>query len=314
MQTNQAVDVNKVRGGLWGLLVGDALGVPYEFNHPDDLPARELLEMAPPPSFRRSHQGVAPGTWSDDGALSLALLDSLLTEDSLDLEAFGLNIVAWARKGKFAVDGVVFDIGIQTSQAVSNLKRGMPAAESGPTLVECNGNGSLMRVLPLALWHRGDSSELVQLAHAQSLPTHGHPVSQVCCALYALVAHILLEGALMGESWELAISHLAELYRDQPVHAQALSAVLAERNTAPRGSGYVVDSLWSVHAVCQEPTFEAVVKSAVALGRDTDTTACIAGGLAGIRFGFDAIPRRWRDALRGRDILDPLEAKMLAPR
>lgn len=314
MNKNQAVDVNKVRGGLWGLLVGDALGVPYEFNHPDDLPARELLEMAPPPSFRRSHQGVAPGTWSDDGALSLALLDSLLAKDSLDLEAFGLNIVAWARKGKFAVDGLVFDIGIQTSQAVSNLKRGMAASESGPALIECNGNGSLMRVLPLALWHRGDTSELVRLAHAQSMPTHGHPVSQVCCALYVLVAHILRQGALMNEAWDLAVTHLAELYRDQPTHAQAFEAVLAERNKTPRGSGYVVDSLWSVYAVCQEANFEAVVKSAVALGRDTDTTACIAGGLAGIRFGFDAIPQRWRDALRGRDILDPLETRMLALR
>lgn len=312
MQKEQAmVDSNKVRGGLWGLLVGDALGVPYEFNAPADLPALEHLEMVPPTSFMRSHQGVAPGTWSDDGALSLALLDSLLEQGSLDLNHFGSNVVAWARKGKFAVGGQVFDIGIQTSRAVSNLKRGMSAAESGPTLVESNGNGSLMRVLPLALWHQGDTSELVQMAHAQSLPTHGHPVSQVCCAVYVLVARNLLQGGAMAEAWEGAIQYLTAMYESHPEHAQALAAVLAERQKAPRGSGYVVDSLWSVFAVCKKESYEAVVKNAVALGRDTDTTACIAGGLAGIRFGYEAIPLRWRDALRGREILDPLEARLL---
>ena len=209
-----------------------------------------------------------------------------------------------------AVDAHVFDMGIQTSRVLENLKNGMSPETAGPSDERSNGNGSLMRALPLALWHRGTDEELVALAHTQSLPTHGHAHSQVCCALYALVARHLLDGQLMNDAWGRAEVDLTTLYCGSQF-ALALDFVLSKKSAVPQGSGYVVDSLWSAKSACQESTYAGVVRAAVALGNDTDTTACITGGLAGIHFGFDAIPLRWIDILRGRDMVKPLEKSLL---
>lgn len=302
---------NRLKGGLYGLLIGDALGVPYEFHPASDIPARTLIEMEPPARFHRAHATVKPGTWSDDGSLALCLLDSLVECDGLNLPNLASKFLAWGEKGYLAVDGRVFDIGIQTRQALENLKRGVSPDLAGPRGERNNGNGSLMRVLPLALWHRGDDEELVSLAHKQSFVTHGQIHSQVCCALYVLVARRLLEGNGMAEAWEHAEKVLTRLYDGIPLNASALKFVLASMAAAPKGSGYVVDSLWSAKKACEEATYENVVKAAIELGNDTDTTACIAGGLAGIHFGFDAIPLRWTDALLGRELVKPLEKALL---
>ena len=301
---------NSLKGGLYGLLIGDALGVPYEFHLAATIPPRELIDMTPPARFRRSHAGIKPGTWSDDGALALCLLDSLIEKDGLDLANLASKFLAWGGSGYLTVDRRVLDIGIQTSRALENLKGGTPPETAGPSDVRSNGNGSLMRALPLALWHRGSDEELVALAHAQSLLTHGHVHSLVCCALYVLVAKRLLERKAMTEAWDRAGKQLADIYHGSP-HASALDFVLSVEQQEPQGSGYVVDSLWSAKSACQESTFAGVVRAAVAFGNDTDSTACIAGGLAGIHFGFDAIPLRWMDVLRGRELVKPLEKSLL---
>ncbi|MBO4228686.1 ADP-ribosylglycohydrolase family protein, partial [Bradyrhizobium neotropicale] len=115
----------RLKGGLYGLLIGDALGVPYEFHPASSIPSFELIEMEPPARFQRAHATVTPGTWSDDGALALCLLDSLIQSGELDLENLTGKFLAWEAEGYLAVDGRVFDIGIQTSQAFNNLRRGM---------------------------------------------------------------------------------------------------------------------------------------------------------------------------------------------
>ena len=122
----------RLEGAILGLLVGDALGVPYEFYDPRDLPAPAELEMTPPAGFRRAHAGVPPGTWSDDGAQALALLASLLERGKLDLDDFGRRLVQWYETGYMAVDNIVFDIGVQTSQAIWAMLAGAPAQTAGP--------------------------------------------------------------------------------------------------------------------------------------------------------------------------------------
>jgi len=200
---------DRIRGGLVGLLVGDALGVPYEFHRPEDLPPHDAIEYSPPPGFERAHLGVPPGTWSDNGAQALCLLASLLESGRLDLEDFSGRLVRWYEEGYLAVDGVVFDVGITTGSAIRALRAGVLPTEAGPASAHDNGNGSLMRVLPLALWHRGEDEALVRDAHLQSRVTHGHMRSQACCALYCLWARRMLGG--VREPWISAVSALRRL-------------------------------------------------------------------------------------------------------
>jgi ADP-ribosylglycohydrolase len=301
----------RIEGGLVGLLVGDALGVPYEFHAATAIPPHDAIEMQPPAGFRRAHVGVPPGTWSDDGAQALCLLASLLHHDRLDVDDFARLLRNWYDVGYCAVDGEVFDVGVQTGRALAALRAGTAALDAGPRGEYDNGNGSLMRVLPLALWHRGDDGELVRDAMLSSRPTHGHLRAQLCCALYCLWARRLLDGGSDAGAWDDAAATLAALV-DAEARDELLQQIKPSRAPGGGGSGYVVDSLHSARGVLGAGSYEGVVRAAIALGNDTDTTACIAGGIAGIRDGIDAIPPRWRGALRGGEILAPLVEALLA--
>lgn len=300
---------DRIAGGLWGLLVGDVLGVPYEFHPPDELPPLHELEMIPPAGFRRAHASVSPGTWSDDGAQALALLDSLLHCGRLDPDDFGRRLLDWYQRGYLAIDGDVFDIGIQTRSALHALRDGAPALEAGPRHEDANGNGSLMRALPLALWHRGSDEDLVRDAHLQSRITHGHPRAQICCALYVLWARYLLRGG--EDAWSLATARLRKIYGASPDAMELESFIRPDAPPKGRGTGYVVDALHSARQALAADSYENVVKRAIAFGNDTDTTACIAGGIAGVRDGVGAIPERWMLGLRGREIVQPLLDRLL---
>jgi ADP-ribosylglycohydrolase len=301
---------DRLEGGIFGLLIGDALGVPYEFHAPEALPPLADIEMTPPAQFPRAHARVPPATWSDDGAQALILLASLLDHSALDMQDFGTRLVAWYERGYMAVDQDVFDVGIQTSQAIQRMIAGTPAATAGRTDEHANGNGSLMRVLPLALWHRGSDSALVEDAHRQSSVTHGHARAQACCALYCLWARRILHN--VAEPWRDAVVALRGIYgRNSPEYAELEWAIRPNEPPEGRGSGYVVDSLRSARWALQAGGYEQAVKAAIGLGHDTDTTACIAGGIAGIRDGVDAIPKRWRTQLRGTELVEPLLGRLI---
>jgi ADP-ribosyl-[dinitrogen reductase] hydrolase len=301
----------RILGGVYGLLVGDAVGVPYEFKAAHELPLLDEIDMPPTEGFERVHESAPAGAWSDDGAQALCLLESLLEREKMDPSDFGARLVRWRYEGHLAVDRVVFDVGLQTADALAALRRGVPVEKAARRDEHSNGNGSLMRVLPLALWHRGSDEELVRDAALQSLPTHPHPRSQVCCALYCLWARATFRG--YPDAWSVATRAL----RDHCVTNDVWKVELEQQiqPDAPiegRGSGYVVDCLRSAVIANREHTYERVIQRAVSFGNDTDTTAAVAGGIAGIRFGVAGVPERWLAALAGKHIVEPLVNRLLS--
>jgi ADP-ribosylglycohydrolase len=299
---------DRIEGGLVGLLLADAIGVPFEFHGAALIATVPEIDLHPPAGFNRAHFGIPPGTWSDDGATALCLLESLLERERLDLDDLAGRLLAWRQRGHLAVDGHVFDVGITTSAALSAYRAGRPAASCGPSHESANGNGSLMRSAPLALWHRGTDEELVRDAMEQSLVTHGHPRSQVCCALYCLWVRRLLEGRPDG--WAEACEGLRALLARRPGHLRELEEQVLTFDK-PHGTGYVVDCLHSARAALAEESYQCVVRAAVRFGSDTDTTACVAGGLAGVRWGASGIPPAWRKGLRGEELYRPLLDRLL---
>lgn len=302
---------DRIEGGLIGLLVGDALGVPYEFHPPQHIPPLDQIEFAPPPGYDRAHARVPPGTWSDDGAQALCLLASLLDRGKLEPDDLARRFLRWYEDGYLAVDADVFDVGNTTGHAIRAFRSGAPAVESGPAGERDNGNGSLMRVLPLALWHTGSDAALVADARMQSRVTHGHLRAQLCCALYCLWARRILAAA--PDPWPGAVATLRALYPEGTPEREEIEWSLRP-DDAPegRGGGYVVDTLRSARWALGAGDYERVVKAAISLGNDTDTTACVAGGIAGLRDGIAAIPTRWRADLRGQELLAPLLQRLLA--
>jgi ADP-ribosylglycohydrolase len=309
----QEREAERLEGAIWGHLVGDALGVPYEF-----LPPEAIGEVR----FGASGtHGQPPGTWSDDGALMLALLDSVVAWDDgggravvrFDPADQARRILRWFEEGAYTPDGDGrFDIGNTTWAAIEALRAGVPAEEAGSVLPNGLGNGSLMRILPLALAGTGlDDPTLVRWAAAASGVTHGAPLARVACALYVLLATRLLAAP---DEPAAALAGACDALRTQ-VAGTVLEAALAKLLAWDRrtGGGHVADAFWSAwDAVEGAGSYQDAVTRAVRLGHDTDTTAAIAGGLAGIRWGIGDIPLAWLSAMRGRDVAGPLVDRLLA--
>lgn len=303
---------DQLKGAIYGLLVGDAVGVSYEFLLAEQLPAYDQIEMLPPNNFAKTYPHIPVGTWSDDGAQALCLLDSLLYKNKMDTEDFMKRICNWYQCGYMAVDFQVFDVGVQTAEAIRNYLSGVPLLQVANNDVLANGNGSLMRVLPLAIWHQGSDIQLIEDAYAQSHVTHAHLRSKVCCALYCLWARSILNGLDIEAAWSDAVTKLRAYLKDKPDDLEQLEYhIRPDELEKGTGSGYVVDCLKSARYALQQTTYQDVIKTAIAFGRDTDTTACVAGGIAGLYFGFDSIPESWLAQLRAKDLVEPLLVKLL---
>lgn len=301
---------NKVLGGIWGLIVGDAVGVPYEFTPQEDIPKMEDIDIISPSYFRKSYTEIPFGTYSDDSAMFLCILDSYLECDGFDIDNIAKKFLAWISDGLWAVDGYVFDVGRQTLKALIEYARGTNPRFSGLCEPEGKGNGALMRTLALAILEDGNDENLVNVSHEQAIITHGHICNQVCCAFYNLIAKYMLEGMEFEEAYSAAVDSLKKIYKDKKEYLYEFeNNILPDGIIEERGTGYVIDCLKTVFKVIRESnSYEEVIKKSIAMGNDTDTTAAVAGGLAGIIYGFENIPTRWYEQIRGKDkILELIE-------
>ena len=290
MSDSQPTDRQRLIGGLLGVIVGDAIGVPWEFQ-----PANTAPRPTPAVGFQTFDQ--PPGTWSDDGAMTLALLDSIL-ERGWDLDDQGRRFLAWFDDAIYTATGVCFDSGFATTAALDRIRAGTPASRAGSIGDRSQSNGGLMRILPVALTGRELSdAELVARAEAGTRVTHAHPRVVVASAIYVLVARALLRGDAPRPAIDWAVSTLDDLAADDPERRALIASCLEHKEGL--GHAYVADSLLSAFtALEQGSSFRDVVELAISYGHDTDTTAAIAGGLAGIQYGAAAVPDEWMEALR----------------
>lgn len=302
----------QVLSAVLGLALGDALGVPVEFM------GRERLERDPVTGMRANgthHQSA--GTWSDDTSMALCLLESLT--EGVNYDDMMSRFYRWAYKGYMTAHGKVFDMGIATQQALGRFARGTPALQCGGAGEYDNGNGSLMRILPVALYlHRTagpgfpGKAEAYEVIHSASAVTHAHPISLIACGLYCAAANDLLCGR--PDVWE-GIGTAKAFYRAQPDLAPFLDAFRrVEPDLLPalpreevKSGGFVLHTLEAA-LWCLERTggFRACLLEAVNLGEDTDTTGAVAGGLAGLRYGLDALPGEWLAVLAKREDIEAL--------
>ena len=298
-----SISPETIRAGIYGLLVGDALGVPYEFMRPEEI--GEVAWGKPTPRAR-------PGTWSDDGSLALALLDSVRSV-GFDTDDQARRFLNWADAGAYTPNGEgKFDIGNATAAAFARLRRGVPAEEAGAD-PDSQGNGSLMRILPIALVDPpNDAAELIDRAHRSSAVTHGAPECLAACAVYVLVARRLADGEPDRPFALAAAFEDVEADYDRRGDPALLAALeLLRGYTERRGRGWVIDSFWSAwDAFAGHESYRDGVVAAAEYGRDTDTTAAIAGGLAGVYWGLEessgGIPAEWLQGLRDREQVEAL--------
>lgn len=295
---------------MMGLLIGDAVGTPYEFKSPDKIPSFDKIDMEPPEGYKKSWSQFPTGIWSDDGSQALCLLEYYIEEGQSEaawFDRWAIKLQRWYR-GHLWVDNKSFDCGIQTQEAITNLQAGKHPLVAARMDEWANGNGSLMRALPTALMKADldDKSFFIEVANISTL-THPHYRSVLCCMLYCDVARLLLNGLTLNEAIEVVKAKIDLFVAESPDFQRDWKIVLDGELAEPQGRGYVVDALWSaIYAIRSTTNYEDCIKVCIELGNDTDTTAAIAGGLAGIIYGVEGIPQRWLDQLKGQDQIEHL--------
>ncbi len=300
----------KIRNALYGAILGDALGVPVEHSTRQELALCAVKNML---GYGRYDQ--PKGTWSDDSSMILCTCEALLKEYNLDTIA---NVFEkWLFEGYWTPYGHVFDSGLTTVTALESIRSGAGPRESGQTTVDDNGNGSLMRILPAALYFaRLPLDEFLNRIHEICAITHAHARAQIGCGIYSLIVRNLL----LSQSDKLnavmsAVDCAVEYYqRLEPFRNELrLFSRITDHKTADlketaiRSSGYVIDTLEaSLWCFLRHDDTRSILLSAINLGLDTDTTGTVAGGIAGLYHGLQSIPSDWLSSLARKSDIDQL--------
>ncbi len=297
----------KSASGLFGLCIGDALGVPVEFTS-----RAERIKSPVTSMLGYGTWDVPAGTWSDDSSLTFCLAECLCNGFSLDNIA--KSFWRWYHEGYWTANGEVFDIGNTTFLAIADYQRGIPPMLAGGKSENSNGNGSLMRILPMAYcYKKWNFSELISRTHQVSCITHAHLRSQMACGIYVSIAVYLLSGEKPQAAYKQGLERINKIYTaaeyaGEISHFNKVFSGEIDRLSVDKiqSSGYVIHTLEaSLWCLLNSSSYSEAVLKAVNLGGDTDTIAAVTGGLAGIYYGIENIPREWIEQIaRKQDIMD----------
>ncbi len=314
----------KTRNIIIGVAVGDALGFPVQFYPRSERKKRPVVDMGKyldeHGQIRSWGEGLT-GLWSDDTSLTLCLAESLLK--GFDLRDQAEKFVAWLDEGYLSARDHAFDVGIQTTESLAKVRSVLQSGSfdelenlANDTDEWSNGNGSLMRILPLLGYIKGkDVKEQFDLIRKASSLTHPHIRSALCCFLYLKMAEYIINDADKYTAFQSAckdtlslMEHLNCADAEYKALNRLLSCDLAKLPEEEIDSGgYVISSLEaSIWCLLTTNSYRDAVLKAVNLGDDSDTTGAIAGGLAALLYGLDSIPPDWIAQLKKPELFEDL--------
>lgn len=304
---------NHIRNSILGSVVGDALGVPVEFQCREKLNINPVTDM-----IGNGTYSLPAGTWSDDSSLTLCLAEELI--QGYDLRRIGDSFVRWLYENHWTPHGKVFDVGNATRQAIGRIRNGTEPQLAGNNGEYSNGNGSLMRILPLLFYIRyvEKDKDRYKIVKDVSSITHAHTRSCLACYYYLEFARALCDIEYPNYGYEQANTSFNKLTRGLKIEQNEISYFnrLLAGNMANlsvndiKSSGYVIDTLEaSIWCILTTKSYIEAVLKAVNLGEDTDTIAAITGGLAGILYGTDSIPKEWLQKVARLNDIEALISK-----
>lgn len=301
---------------LFGVAVGDALGVPFEFSSREDMIKSPATDMV---GYRIHNQ--SPGTWSDDSSLTFCLAQALV--EGYSLERAAQYFVNWKNKSYWTAHQNVFDIGLTTSQAISRLEYCLKNElldefdffKYGGDERE-NGNGALMRILPFIVYVFGKPiDEQFDLVWKQAALTHRHIRSAMSCLIYLKFAENLINGQIKEEAYKNTRIEIQQFWMEMDFAAREQACftrviqndISSYSEDSIRSGGYVIESLEaSLWCILKTSSYKEAVLRAINFGHDTDTTGAITGGLAGLIYSYKQIPSFWLLSLARMEDIDVL--------
>lgn len=305
--------MSKIKDGVIGHAIGDAMGVPVEFCIREKLLAHPVTKM-----IGYGSHDVPAGTWSDDTSMEIATMDSMINQGGkINCEDIMMNFYYWLKEAKYTPYGEVFDAGRTCIKSIINFSKGYDISECGQKDEYSNGNGSLMRILPIAYYcyyNKLKEEEIFEVVKDVSSLTHAHEISVLGCYIYVNYIIKLLEGKDKFESYNLIklIDYSMFTEESLEVYKRILKEDIEKYSIDEiKSSGYVVDTLEaSFWILLNASNFKEAIIGAINLGNDTDTIAAITGSMAGILYGYNSIPQEWLDKLAKRDYIEDLCDKL----
>lgn len=297
---NKYLTINKIKGTFLGLAIGDAMGVPVEFI------SRLHLEQNSVTGFESNYFNADNlGLWSDDSSLTFCLAETIIEGFSIDL--LGEKFKAWHYENYWAPKEVAFEIGISTHNAIERLEKGISASESGESGEYSNGNGSLMRVSPLAYYLFEESIETrFQTIKAVSSITHSHIRSVISCFFYVEFLQNLIKTTDKFEAFEITQNTVRDYINSTSCNNDEKTLFLRlfydKIHEIDKeeifSSAYVIHTLEaSIWSFLNSNSYDEAILKAVNLGHDTDTTGSVTGALAGTFYGFENINLNWKNTI-----------------
>lgn len=301
------------KSAIMGVIVGDALGCPVQFETRAQVAQHPVTGMRGHGTF-----DLPEGSWTDDSSLTLALTDSIVKTGTINLYDIMNRFVDWLHYGQYTPYGYSYDIGRGTRQAIENYDATNNVYMCGGRSASNNGNGSLMRIMPAVLYcidKKLETDHAIKTIHAISALTHAHARAEIACGMYYFMARAIINGAGdLIDCLQAGINDGIAFYREDARYGTELTyytrlfdlnAFKRLSDGAIKTSGYVVDTLEAaVWGLITTNSFDKALFKIVNLGGDTDSIAAVAGGLAGLYYGYDAIPADWLAAIKRRKWID----------
>lgn len=303
-----------VKDSLYGFIVGDAMGVPIEFEDREKLINKPVTSM-----LGYGSHDVEAGVYSDDTSMTLATMDSIIKQNGIiNYNDIADKFCNWVNNNEYTATNKVFDIGMTTKYAlIKYFNNKIDATMCGGTNINENGNGSLMRMLPIALYcfykNIKDDNEIFTLVKNSSSITHAHDISILGCYIYVRYVISLLETKNKISSYNF-IKKLDYSMFIEEVNLEYSRIIFSDISTLNindiNSSGYVVDTLEAVFWIILNcSSYNESIIGAINLGGDTDTIGAITGSIAGILYGYDNISKRWIIKLKNKDYIDEIIIK-----
>ena len=304
--------MSKIVDSIIGHAIGDAMGMPTEFCIRDHLLSSPVVDM-----IGSKKVGQPAGSWTDDTSMEIATIESIISNNGFNYSDIMSRWCDWLNKGMYTPNGEVFDVGRTCLRACRNFMNGTEPTKCGLSDENSNGNGSLMRILPVAIYsyiNNLSNEELVNLVNDVSSLTHGHNISKLACYMYVKFVIRLFNGMSKEECYDHLKTDDYSMYDNYSI--SKYNRLIKEDITKLKiddikSSGYVVDTwecvLW---ILLKSKSFKETIIATTNIGQDTDTIGAIAGSMAGIIYGMDETPKQWLDTLIKKDYLINLANKL----
>lgn len=297
-----------ITNSIFGFIVGDAMGVPTEFSNREKLQSNKVTSMTHAKNFN-----VPKGSFSDDTSMTIATMQSIIDIKGIDYNDIMNKFVSWVYDARYTPTNYVFDIGGTCLTAINRYyKDNISPLKCGLKEFESNGNGSLMRLMPIVIYcyyNKYNDKDSYKLIKDISSLTHANEISILGCYIYYLYYKYLLDGLDKNKAYIKIKEYNYNKYFDNKTIAyynRILNSDIASYNINDiKSSGYIIDTLEAVlWCLLNHNNYKDIIIEAINLGNDTDTIGAIVGSLAGLY--YNDIPQEWINDLQRKEYLEDI--------